>query len=258
MYQPTPYGRFYRKFGAIKPPSGGFVISEMSKTDSGLKTIVYVDGFNLYKSCLTNTEWKWLDLLGLFSEVVLSIEPDSEIKLVKYFTARLKGQYCKNPESPQRQSSYLTAIEKHSPGLVEIIEGKHIEVTTSGKIVQSGQVSSQWIDICKMEEKQTDVNIALHMYRDCVRNECDQVVLVSNDSDLKTTFELIQMDFPEICKGLIQPTKRRPSKTLSDLACWSRFGLNDEDLAKHQLPRIIEYRSGSGKKTKQIIKPKAW
>ena len=29
-----------------------------------MRTIVYVDGFNLYYGCLKNTPWKWLDLVS--------------------------------------------------------------------------------------------------------------------------------------------------------------------------------------------------
>ncbi len=34
------------------------------------------------------------------------------------------------------------------------------------------------------EEKQTDVNIAFHLYDDVIHKRCEQVILVSNDSDL--------------------------------------------------------------------------
>lgn len=41
------------------------------------------------------------------------------------------------------------------------------------------------VNVWKFEEKQTDVNIALHMYRDAIKQHYTQQVLVSNDSDLE-------------------------------------------------------------------------
>jgi len=223
-----------------------------------LKTIIYVDGFNFYKACLSGTPYKWLNVFSLFSEVVRSIEPTADVERVKYFTATVKGRYCQNKISPDRQAAYLTALEKHEPRRVEIIKGEHSEVFTSGKHVIDGEVSENWLDFCKMEEKQTDVNIALHMYRDCVQQQCSQVILVSNDSDLKSALELIAEDFPDIRRGLIQPSTRRLSRTLSDLACWTRSGISPDDLARHQFPDEIEYRNLSGKKTKRVKKPNGW
>ena len=46
-----------------------------------------------------------------------------------------------------------------------------------------------------MEEKQTDVNIALHLYRDVSQNKCEQVILVSSDSDLEPALRFIKQDF---------------------------------------------------------------
>jgi hypothetical protein len=36
-----------------------------------MRTVVYVDGFNLYYGALRGTPFKWLDLYGLFREHVL-------------------------------------------------------------------------------------------------------------------------------------------------------------------------------------------
>ena len=35
-----------------------------------MRTIVYVDGFNLYYRAVKDTPWKWLDLLALFCTVL--------------------------------------------------------------------------------------------------------------------------------------------------------------------------------------------
>ena len=50
-----------------------------------MRTIVYVDGFNLYYGLLRGTRHKWLDLKDLFEKLL----PRNDIALVKYFTARI-------------------------------------------------------------------------------------------------------------------------------------------------------------------------
>lgn len=217
-----------------------------------------MDGFNFYKACLTGSQHKWLNICSLFEEITRAIEPDSDLILVKYFTARVKGSYCKNPASPDRQSKYLIALQKFNSETIEVIEGTHVEVFTAGKHVVDGVTTNNWLDFCKMEEKQTDVNIALNMYRDCSQRKCEQVVLVSNDSDLKTALAFIKEDFPEVRRGLIQPNQSRPSKTLADLSHWTRRGIQSEDLRRHQLPDEVEYKNLGGRKTKRSKKPEGW
>lgn len=48
-----------------------------------MKTIVYVDGFNLYYGCLKGTAHKWLDLAQLCRHVL----PRNEVTRIKYFRA---------------------------------------------------------------------------------------------------------------------------------------------------------------------------
>lgn len=48
------------------------------------RTIIYVDGFNLYYGCLKNTPYRWLDLKSLFSKM---LNDSHKICKIKYFTA---------------------------------------------------------------------------------------------------------------------------------------------------------------------------
>ena len=62
------------------------------------KTIVYIDGFNLYYRALKETVYKWLDLGALFQELL----PRNDIIGIKYFTARAN---CVKSGSPSRLMS---------------------------------------------------------------------------------------------------------------------------------------------------------
>jgi uncharacterized LabA/DUF88 family protein len=47
------------------------------------------------------------------------------------------------------------------------------------------------------EEKRTDVNIAVYMLDDAYQNRCDNLILVSGDSDLVPPIKMIRHRFPE-------------------------------------------------------------
>ena len=53
-----------------------------------MRTVIYVDGFNLYYRALKGTRWKWLDLPALFEQV---LKPHHDILAVKYFTAKVRA-----------------------------------------------------------------------------------------------------------------------------------------------------------------------
>ncbi len=50
------------------------------------RTIVYVDGFNLYYGSLRKTIYKWLDLRAFFSNL---LGKQHNITEIKYFTAHV-------------------------------------------------------------------------------------------------------------------------------------------------------------------------
>ena len=86
------------------------------------RTIVYIDGYNLYYSRLQGTPFKWLDVVALFRDQVLrQQDPSAVVVAIKYFTAPVKANYARHgPASEQAQTQYLCALMAHVSGLVEI------------------------------------------------------------------------------------------------------------------------------------------
>ena len=66
--------------------------------------------------------------------------------------------------------------------------------------------------VWKIEEKKTDVNIALGVYRDVAKGLVDRVILVSNDSDTEPLLEAVREDFPHVMIGVVMP--RHPVKSV--------------------------------------------
>ncbi|HSD52452.1 MAG TPA: NYN domain-containing protein [Candidatus Methylomirabilis sp.] len=69
-----------------------------------MRTIVYIDGFNLYYA-IRSSGCKWLNLKAL-SQAVLSSH--HFVIRLKYYTARVSGSV--DPDQPRRQQIYLTAL----------------------------------------------------------------------------------------------------------------------------------------------------
>lgn len=99
-----------------------------------MRTVVYVDGYNLYYGLLRKTTLKWLDLFALFRDHVLG--PEAELIQVRYYTAPVLGRMCDSPESPRRQRRYLQALRKMYPDQIAIVEGKILATTPFQRLVK--------------------------------------------------------------------------------------------------------------------------
>ena len=117
-----------------------------------MKTIVYVDGFNLYYGALRGTPYKWLDLAMLCRRLL----PHNQVQRIKYFTARIQAR-AGDPDGPSRQDVYLRAL-RTVPNL-EIIYGHFL----SNKVRLPLADGSGFAEVVKTEEKGSDVNIAAHL-----------------------------------------------------------------------------------------------
>jgi uncharacterized LabA/DUF88 family protein len=112
----------------------------------------------------------------------------------------------------------------------------------------------QKITVWHFTEKKTDVNLATDMLTDALKNNCDQIVLCSNDSDLEAALARIK-EHSTVKIGLVAPISgeenRRISTDLKKYADWSKI-LSTSHLGNAQLPEKIPGQS------KPIIKPEAW
>ena len=73
------------------------------------RTVVYIDGFNLYYGQLRGTPYKWLDPVRLFQQV---LSPNNLIVQVNYFTARVQPTVA-DPDVHIRQDAYFRAMTAH-------------------------------------------------------------------------------------------------------------------------------------------------
>ena len=121
---------------------------------------------------------QWLDVAAYFTR----LRKDDHIVKIRYFTARWTGSKA------HAQEAYLQAIQI-SP-IVEVIYGKHQTQFTDCRVGECDFAGERRFFYEK--EKRTDVNIAIHMVSDALKNECDRLVLVSGDSDLVPAVEMVK------------------------------------------------------------------
>lgn len=225
------------------------------------RTIVYVDGYNFYYGRLRGTSFKWLDLVVLFRDYVLAGQDVGRLVKIKYFTAHAKAEAATHGAAGQKaQQDYLNALRARHRELLEIIPGRFV---VSGNVPKPRYHPDKPIDradtvrIWLMEEKRTDVSLAVQIYRDIAVGACDQVVLCSNDSDFEPPLRLIRSDFPEARVGVVHALRpdnddRRVSESLRRHAHWHRRIIRDEELVASQLPDPVR------KNKKTYTRPEHW
>lgn len=145
------------------------------------KVKVYIDGFNFYfglkDMAKKDTSWKkfyWLDIVK-FSESMLTKK--QQLEKVVYFSARPH-----DINASKRQDLLFSANKLNNK--FQLILGKYLkkEITcrNCNNIIQT------------YEEKETDVRIATQIINDVYNKSCDISIIVSADSDIIPSVELIK------------------------------------------------------------------
>jgi len=210
------------------------------------RVIAYVDGFNLFYSSLKGTSFKWLDLVSLCESM---LKPEQELVSVKYFSA-LVGSFKGDTSRTDRQRFYLEALRTNPK--VEIKLGYFSTHRTKMPMADDfydGKITL--VDVIKTEEKGTDVNLAVQMAVDAIRDKFDYAMLFSNDSDMAYAVQIASRE----CKkkvGLYIARKAVSFKVLRENVSYIR-SITPTILSAHQFPD--EIKTGSGR---IIKKPKDW
>ncbi|MBL4794900.1 MAG: NYN domain-containing protein [Pseudomonadales bacterium] len=215
-------------------------------------TNVYIDGYNLYFGRIKPTNYKWLDLHKLFSDnLIKTIEPQSIIAKVKYFTADTKAKFSSHGQKAvNSQVIYHQALQAKYPKSFEILKGYYAAEKSTPIRFKKPPDKNDRVCVWKLEEKQTDVLMALEIYRDAVHSLCEQIVVCTNDTDLVPAILLVKKDFPQIKIGIIIPrheqSGRPANKALVNMADWKRTYITDAELELSQLPEVIPKPNGKG------------
>jgi uncharacterized LabA/DUF88 family protein len=228
-----------------------------------LRTAFFVDGYNLYYGVLQGSPYKWLDLTALLTSILRIQAPEAELVSVDYYTSPVIARLAtRGQASNDAQSRYIRALQARG---VSVTLGNHrLAKGYAPRFVEGEKASRRdQVAIWQLEEKETDVNLALGLYRAACRADQEQIgqlVLVSGDTDLAPALSAIRADFPHIRLGVILPHRseagelvREPPGSLKTSADWMRRYISNEELAACQLPDKVPL-----KRKPAIVKPDYW
>ena len=215
------------------------------------KTLVYIDGYNLYYGLLKGSPAsKWLDLHALVNSM---FKDEHEVISIKLFTARVRT-YPHDAAAEERQKIYLQALAVH--GGVDVIEGFYSKKKAwlphvNEKCKACRESHAGMARVVKLEEKRSDVNLAVTALVDAVRQDVDCFVLVTGDSDQAGTIYALRREFGKTV--LVFNPHVTVSEQLKRAATY--YAHIPRDLpASCQLPDTIPY----GKGDRFIHRPPAW
>lgn len=252
-----------------------------------MRTIVYIDGFNLYYAQLKGRPHKWLDVKALSRAL---LHPKHNITCIKYFTARVSGAVDRG--DPRKQQIYLEAlktipeVEIHfgsflskniwrplinlpignasittRDGLVTLptgdlpVAGRRPSVLPVGVYptgtTQRGRSmparNAVIAEVHTMEEKGSDVNLASHLVNDACCNHFDQALVISNDTDLITPIKMAVSKGKTVILGC--PSSDGASFKLKKAATYVRH-IRSSMIRASQFPDTINQRG--------LTKPAGW
>ena len=199
------------------------------------KVNFYIDGFNIYHAIkkMKNNKLKWINYKLLCEEI---LNKDDEINEILYFSAyafwRRDGQI--------RHDIFIRALKSQN---INVVLGNFKE---KSKYIKEVNYTYKY-----HEEKESDVNIGIHLVRDACQNNCDKAIIFSGDSDFVPAIKMAKKENNNLKIGVVIPANVKASslKNVSDFNIkLSKFNLNN-----FLFPQTISLPNG-----KQIICPKEW
>jgi len=171
------------------------------------------------------------------------IKPDQTIVKIKYFTSMVYRD--SNLDSfglnkYQRQNRYIKALRTLSE--VEIFFGRH----------QKNEIICKKCKriLSKFTEKMTDVNIAVEIFKDAHKNNCETQILISGDTDLVPITKAIYENFD--IKLLVFFPPSRETDRLKKF-CYFSNKIFEHIIKTSQFADIVVNDDNF-----KIIKPKYW
>ncbi len=196
-----------------------------------MRVSAFVDGFNLYHAIddLGAHHLKWVNLRKLCE--IFAPPPVYDLEEVLYFSAFATWR----PQSYRRHREYVKALEASG---VTAVMGRFKEKDRS--CVNCGNT---WID---HEEKETDVNIGIHLLDRASRDLYDRALLISGDSDLVPAVRMVRDRFPKKEFRIIGPVGRGFSMDLVSVAGGKECGkrMKEVHLEECLLPSGIRSDAG--------------
>jgi uncharacterized LabA/DUF88 family protein len=154
----------------------------------------FIDGFNLYHAIADEPRFRrfrWIDLTKLAQ---CFIPPQDHLTEVFYFTAFASW----SPDKVARHRLFIRAQELNG---VKPVYGEFRKKTK--KCALCHQVFPTF------EEKETDVNIAIQLLEQALKDSYDTAMIISGDSDLLPALRAVKRNYPAKRFGIVIPPGRQ-------------------------------------------------
>lgn len=216
------------------------------------RAIVYIDGFNLYRRSISgHPEAKWLDLLALSRNLL----PEYEVTKVHYFTSQTKPFAFRDSGRALRHQIYLRAISTLAPQVETTLGSFRADTRLMAMMpleLDEEERGYKLVKVRKIEEKGSDVNLAIRLVAYAFQKRSEISILLSNDSDQVGTLNLIQRELKQRT-GIIFPVPHnRVSKSLLATKPEVVRFITLQSLIDSQLPNVLRDNKGF------IRKPTEW
>lgn len=217
-----------------------------------MKTIVYVDGFNLYHRALKKTKYKWLDIQTLCRA---ALPANLNIAGINYYTARVSGKI--STDAAKDQNTYLKALAT-TPNLK--IHYGNFQVTEKRMYLCqppdfqpactiAPHPTPRFAKVVKIEEKGSDVNLGVHLVRDPCLGAFQNAAVITNDTDLLEPIRIVVQE-ARLPVTLLSPVNK-PAGSLQSMASYVRR--IERYLGRSQFPDPL-----AGPDGRLIHKPQDW
>jgi uncharacterized LabA/DUF88 family protein len=212
------------------------------------RVMFFIDGFNVYHSLnifslqkkgsikykhFEFRKYLWLDLRSLAERFT---RKQDTISGVFYFSAYATWK----PYSMKRHKRFVGALESRG---VNVVMGRFKEKDRYCKICGASYKGR--------EEKQTDVNIAIYLFKEAVADNYDTAILITSDTDLVPAIKEVRSLFPQKKIGVVFPFKRWAFELRN--ACHFYRIIEKKHLSKNQLPDQVPLPNGI-----TLNRPRRW
>jgi uncharacterized LabA/DUF88 family protein len=199
------------------------------------KVIFFFDGFNLYHALANKRfyRYKWIDITSLAEKFITKKD---KIEDIYYFTALAIW----SPDKVRRHKAFIKAQEIKG---VKTIYGEFRRRDKECRICKKTYQT--------FEEKQTDLNIAIQLFKLSIQDKYDKALIISGDSDLIPAIEAVKSTFPHKKIGVIIPIGRSAEQLKQ--TCDFYMKMKEKHLKASMLPDVINL--GDDKK---IERPNLW
>ena len=199
------------------------------------RTCFFFDGFNIYHAIKNSLDakYRWLNLRSLAESYITKKET---INGLFYFTALANWKQ----DAVIRHRDYIKTLEANG---ITTIYGKF-------------KNKDKYCNLCHKkyrshEEKQTDVNIALHLLTEAIHNSYDKAIIVSGDSDLVPAIKAVKKLYPEKQFTVVVPLRMRSKEIIQ--TCDSHIKMKNYHIVSNRFDNNIQLADGSS-----INCPKEW